>query len=108
MSFIISLIDMEMGIGAYHLVLLTSSVSMILLATLNLTKPSKSAMPYRSVMALPSTFNSLRFVRQANSAHQSLLHGVIEGEHTENGIELIIGDIQDLDTAKMRNASQAR
>jgi hypothetical protein len=81
---------------------------MQLLATLNLTKPSKSAIPCKSVMALPSTFNSLRFVKQANSARQSLLHGSSRGKHTENGIELIVGDIKYLDTAKVRNARQAR
>jgi hypothetical protein len=59
-------------------------------------------------MALPSTFNSLRFVKQANSARQSLLHGSSRGKHTENGIELIVGDIKYLDTAKVRNARQAR
>ena len=78
MSFVISVNDMEVGIGAYHLVLLTSNVSMQLLATLNLTKPSKSAMPCKSVIALPSTFNSLRFVKQANSVCQLLVTFVLE------------------------------
>jgi hypothetical protein len=92
----------------YHFVLLASNVSMQLLATLSLTRPSRSAIPCRSAMALPSTFNSLRFVKQANSASQSLLHGSLRGEHTKDRVKLIIGDIKDLDATKVRNARQAR
>lgn len=70
MSYIISLVSNCSSERTYHLVLLTSSVPILLFATLSLTRPSKSAIPCKSVMAFPSAFSSLRFVKHANSAYQ--------------------------------------